>query len=122
MPEREHQAAPQGPQPARPQPAAPTATHLAGKVGNRAMAQMLARMETTEAVEMLEQSLAPGVLGAERPVVDTLTAYSANTADFDKVAKDFEKKVEKPLVPELKRVPGALDQVPDGWYPGIGGE
>jgi hypothetical protein len=122
MPEREHEAAPKAPQSARQPPSAPTATDLAGKVGNRAMARMLSRMEATEAVEMLEQSLAPGVVGAERPVIDTLTAFSANTGDFDKINTDFEKKVEKPLLPELQRVPGATEQIPEGWYPGINGQ
>jgi hypothetical protein len=92
--------------PARPPAAAvPAPTGLAARVGNRAMARAVARMESKEAVEALAASLAPGVLGAEQRVADTLTAFRHDDAGFEQVGKDYERQVKAPL-PPLARDPG----------------
>jgi hypothetical protein len=84
-------------------------------VGNRAMGQMLQRMETNEAVELLEKATAPGVVGAERVVANTLTNYARDPIGRDKLAIEYEKKVEKPLAP-------SAEPVPPGFFKGISGE
>ena len=84
-------------------------------VGNRALGRMLQRMETNDAVEALEKSLAPGVMGAEQVVASTLTNYARDPVGRDKVAIEYEKKVEQPLSP-------GLDPVPPGFFKGISGE
>ena len=84
-------------------------------VGNRALGRMLQRMETNDAVEALEKSLAPGVLGAGRVVSDTLTAFSRDPVGRDKVAIEYEKKTEQPLSTSLEPVPPAF-------FKGISGE
>jgi hypothetical protein len=89
-------------------PPAATAAHaLARRVGNRGMGRVLARLEAGEAVETLAQSLSTGVVGAERRVVDTMTALRADPAGLEQVAKDYERKVERPLDADLARVPDA---------------
>ena len=114
--DREHAATPE---PERRLPSgrgAPMAgAALQRAVGNRAMGQVLQRMETAEAVESLEKSLAAGVMGADRQVVETMTAFSADVSGFDKVSTEYEKKTETPLPPALE---GRVDP-PAGWYPGI---
>jgi hypothetical protein len=105
--EREARGAPQAP-----------AQALQAAVGNRAMARMVQRMETSEAVDALEKSLAPGVLGAERQVISTMAAFSSDPIGFDKVGVDFEKKTKEPLAPKIEHtVPP-----PKGFFPGISGE
>src|SRR5688572_24895607 len=99
---------------------APAALALQRAAGNRAMNQVLSRMEASEAVDRLEQALGAGVMGAEQQVVDTLQTFSHDAGGFDKVSADYEKKTEQPLVPSLPEAAQALQ--PDGWYPGISGE
>jgi hypothetical protein len=118
---REHDAAPKAAAPAPPSARSATPpTQLPQAIGNRAMGRMLARMETTEAVDALAESLASGVMGAEHRVIDTMTAFSSDTAGFDKVSEEYEKKTKTPLEPGLHQVPGAPELIPGGWYPGIG--
>jgi len=89
-------------------PAPPSAAQdLARRVGNRGMGRVLARLEAGEAVEALAQSLATGVVGAERRVVDTMTALHADPAGLEQVATDYERKVQRPLADDLARVPDA---------------
>lgn len=114
---REHQVA--KPEDAAGRSAARAAPQgLPQAIGNRAMTRMVARMEATDAVDALKESLAPGVLGAEQRVLDTMTAMEHDIATFDQVAKDYERQQERPLPPDLG---AAGEQIPDGWYPGIGG-
>jgi hypothetical protein len=119
MPEREHDVAKE-PAPRAPSGRGAAAPRLPPAIGNRAMARVVARMEAGEAVDALAESLAGGVLGAEHRVIDTLTAFSADSAGFDKVATDYEKKAKAPLPPALDQAAGATELIPDGWYPGIG--
>src|SRR4051794_22865116 len=107
---REHDAAKQD-APGRAARGAAVPQGLPSAIGNRAMTRMVARMEATDAVDALKESLAPGVLGAEHRVIDTMTAFSADTAGFDKVATDYEKKAEAPLPPALGP---AEALIPDG--------
>ena len=102
MAEHEH-ARPTTP-PAADERRAPARPALPSAIGNRAMARAVARMETKEAVEALAASLAPGVLGAEQRVTDTVTAFRHDDAGFADVAKDYEKQVKAPL-PPLARDP-----------------
>ena len=113
MPERAHEPE-RTTDPARPAPGARSAPpasaavqELARRVGNRGMGRVLARLEAGEAVETLAQSLATGVVGAERRVVDTMTALRADPAGLEQVATDYERKVERPLADDLARVPDA---------------
>ena len=88
MPERDQDAAKAAPQPAPAARAAGAARPgLPAAIGNRAMGRVVARMETADAVDALSTSLAPGVLGAEQRVADTMTAYSHDTKGFGEVAK-----------------------------------
>ena len=108
-------------------PAQPAAIALQRAVGNRAMAQALQRMEATDAVEPLEKALAVGTVGAERIVLDTLTTFSADATNYDKVAIEYEKKVEKPLAPAINALAGETGErakatKPAGFYKGISGE
>jgi hypothetical protein len=121
MSERAHDTAKE---PARPAPAAGRGMappSLPSAIGNRAMTRMVARMEAADAVDAFAESLAPGVMGAEQRVVDTMTALSHDTEGFDKASTDYEKKTKAPLAPSLSSVPPAAAQVPEGWYPGIAG-
>jgi hypothetical protein len=107
--------------------AQPAAIALQQAIGNRAMAQALQRMEATEAVEPLEKALATGTVGAERVVLDTLTTFSADPTNYDKVAIEYEKKVEKPLQPAIDALTGetgerAQGTAPPGFFKGISGE
>ena len=118
---REHDAAKDAPAAAK-APAAGRgmqAAQLPQAIGNRAMSRIVARMEASEAVDAFAESLAPGVMGAEHRVIDTMTAFSADTGGFDKVSKDYEKKAKAPLPPALEQAPGASSLIPEGWYPGI---
>src|SRR3954469_15691846 len=87
-------------EPAAAPPAAralPAGMALQRAVGNRAMGQILQRMEVADAVDSLEKAMGAGVMGAERVVADTLTAFSSNASDFDKVAIEYQKKTEHPM-------------------------
>ena len=90
---------------------------LPAAIGNRAMTRMVARLEASAAVDALKDSLAPGVLGAERRVVDTMVAMSEDPKTFGDVAKDYQQKVEAPLPPALGQVPAAAALIPQGWVP-----
>ena len=130
MPEHEQakqqqveQAAPQ--QPARQQ--MPPGMALNSAIGNRAMSRMVQRMEATEAVDALEKATAPGVLGAERQVLTTLTAFSMDNAGFDKVACEYQKKTKMPLRPTVSRLHTddghrAGGATPKGFYESVSGE
>jgi hypothetical protein len=102
------QAAPAGARTAG-RAAEPPAAALQRAAGNRAMGRMLQRMETADAVESLEKSMSAGVMGAERAVLDTLTAFSADPAGFEQVASEYEKKTEAPLAQAVEALAG-----PDG--------
>jgi hypothetical protein len=119
----EHEAARTPPQAARQTPPGRgmQAPSLPSAIGNRAMTRMVARMEAADAVDAFAESLAPGVMGAEQRVVDTMAGLSHDVEGFDKAATDFEKKTKAPLAPSLSAVPPAAAQVPEGWYPGISG-
>ena len=86
-------------------------------IGNRALGRALQRMEATDAVEPLEKALGAGVLGAQRQVVETMTAFSGDPVGFDKVHVEYEKKTEAPLAPAIEGLVG-----PRGLFPGISGE
>jgi hypothetical protein len=102
---------------ARRAPEAPV-PKLQQAVGNRALGRMLQRMQTAEAVDSLEKSLKPGVLGAEQQVANTLTSFSHDAIGLDKVAVDFEKKTKEPLARKIDGV----GRRPPGFFPGISGE
>jgi hypothetical protein len=105
----------------------PAAIALQRAVGNRATARALQRMEVADAIEPLEKSMAAGVLGAEHRVADTLAAFSMNNSDYDKVAIEYQKKTEAPMMPARDALQGAGGQraqgtTPAGFFPGISGE
>ena len=120
MPGRETDRTPAGPN-RREAPRRATARPAAGlpaAVGNRALGRMLARVEAEDAAKALAGALAPGVLGAGRQVLDTMTALSHDPAGFDATATAYAQQAKAPLPPALDAVPGAAGLVPDGWVPG----
>jgi hypothetical protein len=130
MQERDSRSAEQTEQAAQAARAAstpPAAIALQRAVGNRATARALQRMEVADAIEPLEKSMAAGVLGAEHRVADTLAAFSMNNSDYDKVAIEYEKKTEAPMMPARDALQGAGGErakgtTPTGFFPGISGE
>src|SRR4051812_36184388 len=114
---REHDAAAAKPDVRAKRAAAAPPQGLPQAIGNRAMTRVVARMEATDAVDALKESLAPGVLGAEQRVLDTMTALQSDTETFGTVAKDFEQQAQAPLPPALGQVTGAAGMIPEGWIP-----
>jgi len=98
--------------------AAPTphgALALQRSIGNRATTRLLSRMEPSEASEQIQKSLAP--LTDAATVGRTLLPFTYDVEGFDKVAEDYEKTVERPMMADLPQ--SAQDMAPAGWYPGV---
>jgi hypothetical protein len=108
--------------------APPAAIALQRAVGNRAMAQALQRMETNEAVEALEKSMAAGTIGGEHVVANTLASFSMDAGGYDKVAIEYQKKTKLTMQPAVDSLPPgdlgdrARGSRAPGFFPTISGE